>query len=58
MQYEFFSKMFYTPPSKDKWSEIALNISKHADQIAHRWFKEAVEKLEKDLLKSENNLCN
>ena len=50
----FFSKMFYTPPPREEWSEIALNISKNADQIAHRWFKEAVEKLEDNSLEVKN----
>ena len=51
----FFSKMFYTPPSKDKWSEIALNISKSADDVAHLWFKEAVQKLKDNSLEIKNN---
>ena len=46
----FFSKIFYTPPPREEWSAIALNISKNADDVANRWFKEAVQKLEENSL--------
>lgn len=50
----FFSKFFYTPPSKDKWSEIALNISKNVDEIGNLWFNEIVQSLEENSLEVKN----
>ena len=41
----FFSKIFYKPPPREEWSEIALNISRSMESVAEIWFAEAVQTL-------------
>jgi len=41
----FFSKMFYKPPPKEIWSEIALNISKSIESVGAIWFDKIIDKL-------------
>ena len=50
----FFSKIFYTPPPREEWSEIALNISKSVESVSEIWFAEAVQTLKENSLEVKN----
>jgi hypothetical protein len=42
----FFSKLFYTPPARDEWGSIALNIAQSIEKSSEEWFDTIVHKFE------------
>ena len=42
----FFSSLFYTPPARDEWGSIALNIAQSIEKSSEEWFDTIVHKFE------------
>jgi|APSaa5957512535_1039671.scaffolds.fasta_scaffold40417_4 hypothetical protein len=42
----FFSRLFYTPPAREEWGSIALNIAQSIEKSSEEWLDAVVQKFE------------